>query len=220
MRETSAGRSNANTSFEKAIAGTLPLRWRTRTRFHCHYTRARVTAQCVSRSLVTQLLADARELARSYTHPVSKRRVLGTDGFQLLLIQRLRASARSARVPLVNHLLRRFSTAVYGTEIGNEVTLGDGVNFIHPMAVVIGGDAKVGARVRFMGSNTVGTAKDNGYPVIEDDVMVGAGARILGPVRIGAGAIIGANAVVLHDVPAGAVVTGVPGVVRERSTHD
>lgn len=139
---------------------------------------------------------------------------MGTDGYQLLVIQRLRERARAFHVPFANHLLRRFATAVYGVEIGNEVSLGDGVNFIHPMAVVIGGDAKVGARVRFMGSNTVGTARDNGYPVIEDDVMVGAGARILGPIRVGRGAIIGANAVVLHDVPPGAVVTGVPGVVR------
>ncbi len=164
--------------------------------------------------LLSHLLDDARELARSYSHPVRKRRVMGTDGYQLLVIQRLRERAREFHVPLANHLLRRFATVVYGVEIGNEVTIGVGVNFIHPMAVVIGGDAKVGARVRFMGSNTVGTARDNGYPVIEDDVMVGAGARILGPIRVGKGAIIGANAVVLHDVPPGAVVTGVPGVVR------
>lgn len=168
----------------------------------------------MSRGLLRQVLDDARELARSYTHPVRKRRVIGTDGFQLLLIHRLREQARRHRVPLANHLLRRISTAVYGTEIGNDVSLGVGVNFIHPMAVVLGGDARIGARVRFMGSNTVGTARDNGYPVIEDDVMVGAGARILGPIRVGRGAIIGANAVVLHDVPAGAVVTGVPGVIR------
>ena len=164
--------------------------------------------------LFTQFVDDARELACSYSHPVRTRRVMGTDGYHLLVIQRLREQARRFRVPLANHLLRRFATAVYGVEIGNDVTLGTGVNFIHPMAVVIGGDAKIGARVRFMGSNTVGTARDNGYPVIEDDVMVGAGARILGPIRVGRGAIIGANAVVLHDVPPGAVVTGVPGVVR------
>lgn len=166
----------------------------------------------VRRTLLTQLLTDARELSASYRHPVSKRRVLGTDGFQLLVIHRLRTVARRFHVPLANHLLRRLSTAFYGAEIGNEVTLGDGVNFIHPMAIVIGGDAHIGARVRFMGSNTVGTAKDNGYPVIEDDVMIGAGARILGPVRVGRGAVIGANAVVLSDVSPGAVVTGVPGV--------
>jgi len=171
----------------------------------------------VRRSLISQLLTDARELAASYLHPVSKLRVLRSDGYQLLVIHRLRTTARRLHVPLVNHLLRRLSTAFYGTEIGNEVHLGDGVNFIHPMAVVIGGTAHVGARVRFMGSNTVGTAKDNGYPIIEDDVMVGAGARILGPVRVGRGAIIGANAVVLSDVPEGAVVTGVPGVVHHEA---
>jgi serine O-acetyltransferase len=56
----------------------------------------------------------------------------------------------------------------------------------------------------------VGTAKDNGYPVIEDDVIVGAGARILGPIRVGARSSIGANAVVLEDVPPDSVVVGIP----------
>ena len=60
------------------------------------------------------------------------------------------------------------------------------MSFVHTVGIVIGGTARVGSRVRFMGSNTVGTAKDNGYPVIEDDVEVGAGARILGPIRVGA----------------------------------
>jgi serine acetyltransferase len=67
-----------------------------------------------------------------------------------------------------------------------------------------------------MGNNTVGSAKDNGCPVIEDDVLVGCGARILGPIRIGARAQIGANAVVVTDVPADAVAVGVPAVIRTR----
>jgi serine O-acetyltransferase len=101
-------------------------------------------------------------------------------------------------------------SAIYGLEVGNAVTLGYGVDFVHPVGVVIGGDAKVGNRVKFMGGNTVGTAKENGHPVIEDDVIVGAGARILGPVHIGARAVIGANAVVVEDVPADTIVGGIP----------
>jgi serine O-acetyltransferase len=166
-----------------------------------------------------QLAQDAQQLARANAKhgiPVASqifREVATTDGFQLLTLQRLRERARG-KIPGLNHLLRRTMTVVYGLEIGNDVTLGEGVSFVHPIGIVIGGDAVIGNRVRFMGSNTVGTAKDNGYPIIEDDVTIGAGARILGPIRIGRGAVIGANAVVVRDVPAGATVVGVPGVIR------
>jgi serine O-acetyltransferase len=136
----------------------------------------------------------------------------------LLALTRLRESIRQTRLPLpgANHLLRRAQTIVYGLEIGNEVSLGEGIDFVHPIGIVIGGNAIIGNRVRFMGNNTVGTAKENGYPTIEDDVTIGAGARILGPITIGRGSVIGANAVVVRDVPPDSVVTGIPGVARPR----
>jgi serine O-acetyltransferase len=181
------------------------------------------------RGLVTALVNDAVELARlaerrerppkeGSDRPSLKsvaRQVLTTDSFQLLALVRLRERARALHIPGVNHVLRRAMTAVYGLEIGNAVTLGYGVEFVHPIGVVVGGDAKIGNRVKFMGSNTVGTAKENGHPVIEDDVTIGAGARVLGPVRVGARAVIGANAVVVDDVPPDTVVVGIPARARK-----
>ena len=178
--------------------------------------------------LLRKVVTDAFELARCMRRkgaatvaevgtPTSKEAVkvaLSQDSFKVLLTTRIRESARRWHVPGVNHALRLATTVVYGIEIGSEVELGDGVNFAHTLGTVIGGTSKVGARVKFMGNNTVGTAKDNGCPVIEDDVVVGCGARILGPIRIGKGAFIGANAVVLSDVPAGAVVSGIPARVH------
>jgi serine O-acetyltransferase len=170
--------------------------------------------------LLSQLIRDAVELTRAHElgrapSPLEvAKRAASSDGFQLLVLQRLRETSRKYHIPGANHILRRVQTALYGVEVGNQVSLGDGAYFLHSVGVVIGGNAKIGARVRFMGSNTVGTAKENGYPVIEDDVTIGAGARILGPVRVGRGAVIGANAVVVRDVPEGAIVTGIPGVAR------
>jgi len=132
------------------------------------------------------------------------------DSYLILVLWRARCWARRWRVPLVNHLLRRVQSAVFRIELGNDIELGPGVFFVHPVGIVVGGTARVGARVVFMGSNTVGTAKDNGCPVIEDDVVVGAGARVLGPLRVGARAVIGANAVVLADVAPDSVVGGIP----------
>jgi serine acetyltransferase len=183
------------------------------------------------------MITDAFELARSMrrkgddtandvpTPPVKEavKAALSQDGYKVLFTTRLRESARRWHVPGANHALRLVTTVLYGIEIGNEIELGDGVNFAHTLGTVIGGTSKVGNRVKFMGNNTVGTNKDNGCPVIEDDVVVGCGARILGPVRIGKGAFIGANAVVLADVPAGAVATGIPAKVHKRrgsEAHD
>jgi len=175
------------------------------------------------------LVSDAFELARAMrakgderpsqmATPTPREAVkvaLSQDGYKVLMTTRLREAARRWHVPGVNHALRLATTVLYGIEIGSEIELGEGVNFTHTLGTVIGGTSKVGARVKFMGNNTVGTNKDDGCPVIEDDVIVGCGARILGPVRIGRGAFIGANAVVLHDVPAGAVATGIPARVHE-----
>jgi serine O-acetyltransferase len=178
--------------------------------------------------LLRRVAADAIELARSMrrrgadtwkdipTPPLKEavRVALSQDGYKVLLTTRLRESARRWHVPGANHALRLVTTIVYGIEIGNEIELGDGVNFAHTLGTVIGGTSKVGARVKFMGNNTVGTNTDNGCPVIEHDVVVGCGARILGPIRIGKGAFIGANAVVLADVPAGAVASGIPAKIH------
>ncbi len=161
---------------------------------------------------------DALHLARS-AYGSSERRdvrraVLSNDSFLILLLWRLRRAVRRWHIPLANTALRRLQTIVFGIEIGNDVTLGRGIYFVHPIGTVIGGDAHIGDRVRIMGANTVGTAKDNGYPTIGDEVVVGVGARVLGPIRVGARAVIGAIAVVLADLPADCVAVGIPARVR------
>jgi serine O-acetyltransferase len=174
--------------------------------------------------MLKALWLDASELRRAARFEDGlagvARAVLTTDSYRLLLLQRLREEARRRHVPLINTLLRTVQQIYAGVEIGKEVTLGEGVYFVHPVGVVIGGDARIGARVRFYGSNTIGTAKDDGYPTLEEDVWVGAGARVLGPVRVGARAQIGANAVVLSDVPADHVAVGVPARVFPRRAVD
>ena len=182
--------------------------------------------------LFRQIASDAMELARALRSgqlpaeergaPPSMREALkaalSQDGYKVLLFSRIRESARRWHVPGVNHALRLATTVLYSIEIGNDIELGDGINFTHTLGIVIGGTSKVGARVKFMGNNTIGSAKDNGCPVIEDDVVIGCGARVLGPIRIGKGAYIGANAFVLTDVPAGAIATGIPAKIHERKS--
>ena len=167
--------------------------------------------------MLSALVHDALEMTRA-AGPVSVRNVVRTvvlqDSYAVMVLTRARETARRWHLPGVNRMLRLAQIALFGVEVGKDVEMGPGVLLVHTVGTVIGGDARVGARVRLMGNNTIGTARDDGYPIIEDDVVVGAGARILGPVRIGRRARIGANAVVLCDVPAGALAVGVPAEVQ------
>jgi serine O-acetyltransferase len=114
----------------------------------------------------------------------------------------------AARV--LSHLARMLT----GIEIHPGAVIGRRFFVDHGMGVVIGETAEVGDDVMLYHQVTLGgrsTARGKRHPTVEDGVTFGAGARVLGPVRVGAGAQIGANAVVVRDVPPGAVVVGIPG---------
>ena len=114
------------------------------------------------------------------------------------------------RIPLLSRMMRvLFNSDIY-CEQPRDLLMP------HPYGIVIHSAARLGERVTIMQQVTIG-AKDPGEnraPTLGDDVYVGAGARILGGVRIGERSVIGANAVVTRDVPAGVVVVGANRIVR------
>ena len=118
--------------------------------------------------------------------------------------------------------LAHWSRFLTGIEIHPGATIGRRLFIDHAMGVVIGETAEVGDDVMLYHGVTLGgrsMERAKRHPTLEDGVTVGAGARILGPVTIGRCAQVGANAVVVKDVPAEAVVVGVPGQVRQPPAH-
>lgn len=110
-----------------------------------------------------------------------------------------------------------FWSVLGACDISREARIDPSARFPHLTGVVVHEDAVVEAGCMIMQQVTLGQLADGGAPVVERNAYLGAGARILGPVRIGAGARVGANAVVLADVPPGATVVGIPArVVRQR----
>jgi serine O-acetyltransferase len=115
---------------------------------------------------------------------------------------------------LLARLLSQLNRMFTGVEIHPGAVIGRRMFIDHAMGVVIGETAEVGDDVMLYHGVTLGgrsMERVKRHPTLEDGVTVGAGARILGPITVGARAQIGANAVVVKDVPPGAVVVGVPG---------
>jgi len=133
-------------------------------------------------------------------------------------LRALRHPRRSTNF-LAAMLLARLSR-VPGVEIAVVSEIGEGLSLPHPHDIVLGHGAQVGARVTIYNGVTLGARKlrahDNvkdkleRYPIIEDEVTIFSGAKILGPVRIGARSTVGANAVVLDSFPPGSTIVGSP----------
>ncbi|HUB76779.1 MAG TPA: serine O-acetyltransferase [Solirubrobacteraceae bacterium] len=135
-------------------------------------------------------------------------------GIQALLAHRIAHALHGAGIPLAPRALAFAARAVTGIEIHPAARIGDGLFIDHGSGVVIGETATIGDDVTlYQGVTLGGTGFAGGkrHPDIEDNVTIGSGAKLLGPITIGHGAKIGANSVVVRDVPANATVVGVPG---------
>jgi serine O-acetyltransferase len=138
----------------------------------------------------------------------------GWAGVQALLAHRVAHAMLEARVPLAPRTIAYLSRAVTGVEIHPAAKIGDAFFIDHGSGVVVGETAEIGDRVTlYQGVTLGGTGFQRGkrHPTVGDDVTLGAGAKLLGPIAVGDGAKVGANTVVVEDVPPGATVVGNPG---------
>lgn len=145
--------------------------------------------------------------------------ILGYPGLHAIWAHRVAHRLWVSEHRLAARLLSQAARAITGIEIHPGATIGRRFFIDHGMGVVIGETAEVGDDVMLYHDVTLGgrsLAKVKRHPTVEDGVTIGAGARVLGPITIGKGAQVGANAVVVRDVPAGSIVVGIPGEVRER----
>lgn len=116
-------------------------------------------------------------------------------------------------------MISQIARGVTGIEIHPGATIGSGLFIDHGMGVVIGETAEIGDNCTlYQGVTLGGTGKDSGkrHPTLGDNVLVGAGARVLGPVNIGSGSKIASGAVVLKDVPENSTAVGIPAKVVRR----
>ena len=124
-------------------------------------------------------------------------------------------------IPFLPSLFTAFNRIAFATSVPASTSLGRGVTLSYQgLGTVLHARAVIGNNV-YVGPNVTVGGRSGLYdvPVIEDDCYIGTGARILGPVRVGRGAVVGANAVVIHDVPSGTVVVGIPAKVVKPSSE-
>lgn len=140
-------------------------------------------------------------------------------GVQALLAHRVAHALQEAEVPLLPRAIAALARMLTGIEIHPAAQIGQGLFIDHGMGVVIGETAEIGDDVYLYHQVTLGgTSSERGkrHPTLGNNVIVGAGAKILGAITVGDGARVGANAVVVQPVAAGETVVGIPARPIER----
>ena len=138
-------------------------------------------------------------------------------GFHAVWLHRVAHQLWSRKLRLIARAISHINRWLTGIEIHPGAMIGPGFFIDHGMGTVIGETAEIGSNVTMYHNVTLGGVsweKVKRHPTLEDHVVVGAGAQILGPVRIGSLSRIGANSVVVKDIPPGSVVVGVPGRIQ------
>ncbi|MFZ9738175.1 MAG: serine O-acetyltransferase [Prochlorotrichaceae cyanobacterium] len=141
-------------------------------------------------------------------------------GFQAIVFHRFAHFLYTCKIPFIPRLISHIARFLTGIEIHPGAQLGEGVFIDHGMGVVIGETAILGNYcLIYQGVTLGGTGKESGkrHPTLGDDVVVGAGAKVLGNLNIGSRVRIGAGSVVLRDVPSDCTVVGIPGRIVYRS---
>lgn len=139
--------------------------------------------------------------------------LLTYSGFHALLAYRVAHRLKRWHIPLIPRAISQIARLLTGIEIHPVAKIGTGFFIDHGMGVVIGETAEIGDHVTlFQGVTLGGTGKERGkrHPTLGNHVVVGAGAKILGGIKIGDHVKVGANSVVLKSVPANSTVIGVP----------
>lgn len=139
--------------------------------------------------------------------------LLFNESFKRILIFRLLQRFRKNILFFpVLFILNKLASSHYGVYIDERARIGKGLNIVHCFSIIIT-DCVIGDNVTIMHQTTIGKSRGGnraGSPIIGDNVFIGAGAKIIGRVKIGKNVAIGANAVVTKDVPDGCVIAGIP----------
>lgn len=171
--------------------------------------------QDAARWVVPQQIADLSEV----TLPAIIKLLYLHLPLRAMLWFRLGSWLVSRRVPFAKGVVYRLLFRKYGVEMSPGAEIGGGFYIAHPVGSVIS-PKRIGKNCTIIHSVTIGMRNEWAFPDIGDNVFIGAGARILGGIRVGNHATIGANAVVIHDVPDGATVVGIPAkVIKVKETQ-
>lgn len=165
------------------------------------------------RRALGMLRRDLREKALwcyGSVEPAALLRALLTDGTPAMILYRLMQGSRDAGIAPLEMAFNKLNSIVGNCVIGRGAEFGPGFVIFHSNGVVINGKVRGGSNVHLHHEVTIGENERSRCAVLGSDIRIGAGAKIIGPLTIGDGARVGANAVVVHDVPAGATVVGVP----------
>lgn len=140
-------------------------------------------------------------------------------GLHAIMAHRINHALWKMKVPFLPRALSQIARLLTGIEIHPGAQIGKGLFIDHGMGVVVGETSIVGDNVTlFQGVTLGGTGKETGkrHPTIGSNVVIGAGAKVLGNIMVGDNSYIGANAVILRDVPPNATVVGVPGHITRQ----